>query len=557
MEKTNQYLSHLDNSIPTLANNYMLSTYSIILEAWRRGLEIDISIRREATGNIEPYYTIKNGNHIHEFSATRGDKVSFESKEASKNKYTAKEYLKRSKVPTPEGKEFGEEINNHDIISYVDQELSYPVVVKPLNGSGGRGVISNIQNEQELIEALEYVRDKLNFPHVIIEKFFQGYDYRLYVIGDEVVAALKRLPANVVGDGKNSIEQLIKNKNKIRTKNPALSQRPIKVDEETLTLLNRKGLSQSSVPSEGEVIYLKSKSNVSSGGDSIDVTDEVSDNIKSIAISATKAFEDLPQAGVDLIVNEEQDNGIVIELNSRAHITQHLYPLQGLARDVPKKIVDFYFPETKDQYIPGAFNLYIDFDFIYNSCLSRSAKYITIPPLPNKEIVLKRYTISSIEYNEAKATRIRRLAYNQKVNGYIKLLSNGNISIVVGAPQNNINKFEKSLKRYLKKVSPNARVIDKPRKSPVKHGFTIEGLNEDSPKNSSNITDDYFKKYSNLKNDHQKLVRKLAEFEQREKYYNLMEKQNKNLKKQLKQMENSTSWKVTKPLRKAIKIVKK
>ncbi|MGP4072269.1 ATP-grasp domain-containing protein [Piscibacillus sp. B03] len=552
-----RFLPHLENSLPKSANNYMLSTYSIILEAWRRGLNITIRILREASGNIEPYFTLSDGTKSHQFSVTRGDKVSVEAKKLTKNKFSTKEYLTKNNVPNPEGKLFEENSTNQEIISYAET-FKYPVVLKPLQGTGGKGVIANIKNKEELTEALEYVRGKLNSSEVLIERFFPGVDYRLYVIGDKVAAALKRLPAHVIGDGVNTISDLIKQKNVERTKVPSLSNRPIKVDDETRNLLKQNGYNLNSIPKKDETVYLKTKSNVSSGGDSIDVSGQVSDKIKEIAIAAAKSFEDLPHCGIDMIVNEDEDTGVVLEINSRAHITQHLYPLEGQARDIPSDIVDFYFPETKNVDKTEANKLYIDYDYIYDSCLQRSASEIKIPKLPSGPIKLTRFVITDCNYSIKFAKQIRRIAFNHKINGYIKSLSNGDVAIVIGGNEGNVKKFTNALNKKVKKNFSNATISEKQRKSPVKHGFTIVGDNEgDSEQSSKKISDEYFKKYSDLKNDHQKLVRKLTEFEQKEKYYNLMEKQNKNLKKRLKQMESSTSWKVTKPLRKAIKIIKK
>lgn len=557
---TNCYLKQLDNAIiPKKAHNYMLSTYSIILEAWRRGLNINIRIVREASGKIEPYYTISDGNKKHHFSTTRGDFVSRESIDATKDKQTAKNYLLKNNVPTPIGKSFDENISDSEIVQYAE-EIGYPVVIKPLKGTGGRGVIANIKEKEDLINSLKYVRDKLKSPHIILEKHFAGDDYRLYVIGDEVVGAIKRIKANVIGDGKSTINQLVKEKNKRRQKLPALSNRPIKLDNETDMLLKNNGYDRNSIPAKGEIVYLKSKNNVSSGGDSVDVTDQVSENIKQIAIEATKSFPSLPQAGVDLMVNEENDTAVVIELNSRAHITSHLFPMVGQARDIPSKIVDFYFPDSKEYNREDTQKLYIDFDFIYNSCLSRVARDITIPKIAQTPIVLKRHLVTNCSYSTKLANRVRRAAFNNHVSGYIKQLKNGDIAIVSGGNSKRVDKFIEQMKKRILKLEPNAKFIEKKRTSPIKHGFHIESPNitstTDGPVDLNN-PDIYIQKYANLKHDYQRLIRRLAQYEQKERVMEITKKQNFQLKKQITQLKSSTSWKVTKPIRKLGNFLKK
>ncbi|MEN2466409.1 ATP-grasp domain-containing protein [Ornithinibacillus sp. JPR2-1] len=500
-----RYLSHLENCIPEKANNYMLSTYSIILEAWRRGLEINIKILLEKSGAIEPYYSISDGNKTHHFSATRGDLVSVEAKELTKNKQTTKELLLKNNVPTPVGKEFDETISDQDIIQYANT-LQYPIVVKPLNGTGGKGVIANIKNEDELIEALEYVRRELKRPHIIVEKYFEGDDYRLYIIDGKVVGALKRVRSHVIGDGKSTIKQLIDSKNKKRSALPSLTNRPITVDKETRTLLKRKNYDMDTVLQEGEVFYLKTKNNVSAGGDSIDITDNISDNIKQIAVAATNSIPSLPHCGIDMIVDEKNDSGVVIEINSRAHITQHLFPMEGAARDIPSHIIDFYFPETFNYNRAEANKLYIDYDFIYDACIGRNAAEIKVPKISNFPIVLRRFLITNCEYTEEFAQKVKRLAFNHKINGYIKHLENGNIAIIVGSSKAKLGIFEKKLESLVTKSAPGSEIIRKVRKTPIQHGFHIL-----EPTTNSNESNDisYLKKYSNLKGDYQRLVRNL------------------------------------------------
>ncbi|MFD1334571.1 ATP-grasp domain-containing protein [Oceanobacillus iheyensis] len=546
----NRFLESLNHDIPEKANNYMLSTYSIILEAWRRGLDINIRILKEKSGSIEPYYSISNGDKVHHFSATRGDLVSKEAKELTKNKVTTKQILNKYKVPTPEGKEFEEEATTEEIISYATT-IDYPLVVKPVSGTGGKGVIAGIQNEEELVEALEYVREKLNSPRIILEKYFEGEDYRIYVIDGQVIAALKRIKANIIGNGNDTIKNLIDKKNKYRSQLPSLTNRPIKVDDETKTLIRRAGYTMDSVLPDGELLYIKTKNNVSAGGDSIDITEQLSESIKQIAIDATNCFGSLPHCGLDLMVDEANDKAVIIEINSRAHITQHLFPMEGQARDIPGSLIDFYFPETKNYNRLDSFKMFIDFDYIYDSCISREAAEIRIPKKPEGPILLTRYLINGVKLTDKFAARVKRLAYNTQVSGYIKPLNNGDISIIIGGNENKIEQFKKSLNKYLPKFSKKYEITAKKRTTPIPHGFHIhDNKAQDSNNAVSASTNEYMKKYSNLQSDYQQLIRKVAEYEKRERLLEITQKQNKQLKKRLKLMENSTSWKITKPIRK-------
>ncbi|MBF6842348.1 hypothetical protein HN289_22225, partial [Acinetobacter baumannii] len=130
-----------------------------------------------------------------------------------------------------------------------------------------------------------HVREELGFDEVILEDYVPGREFRIVVIGDRVLGAMIRRPASVLGDGKHTIKELIQKANEIRMTNPHLTSRLIKVDREIRAMLKRKGYKLSTVPEKDERVYLREKSNLSKGGDAIDVTDKLTDNLKDIAIN--------------------------------------------------------------------------------------------------------------------------------------------------------------------------------------------------------------------------------------------------------------------------------
>lgn len=548
-----RFLDSLSHPIPKKANNYMLSSYSIILEAWRRGLEVTVSIKKQQSGTAMPNYTIKNGEKQHHFNVTRGDIIPKKTIGKVINKVSTKEILESNNVPTPKGKEFNSKKSNEEVIAYAN-EIGYPVVVKPVNGTGGSGVIADIQNENELMESLEYVRDKLDYPNIILEEYFEGEDYRVYVLDNKVIGAIKRIKANVVGDGKSTIKELLRLKNQERIKLPSLSNRKIKIDDEVRTILKRKNLELNSILPEGELLYIKSKNNVTAGGDSVDITNQLSDNIKQIAIDGANAFDSLVHCGVDIMVNEKEDIGKIIELNSRAHITQHLFPMKGQARDIPSHIIDYYFPETKNYNREDAQKFYLDFDFIYNACMNKQVENLSLPVLPTNDLYITRYVIKNCKYSDRVSLRVRRLAYNTEVHGYIKALQNGGISIIVGSSKSKVDEFNKQITQYFRGRNKSAKIEEKRRTTPIMHGFHIV----DSENGDTEATlQKYINDYTALKSDYEKALRKAAESEKNKQLLDVAQKQNKNLKKKIKQIEESNSWKITKPIRFATKKFKK
>src|SRR5699024_2186244 len=224
-------------------------------------------------------------------------------------KHLTKKYLEKSGIPVPKGDNFTEESTDEDIIKY-SHKIGFPVVIKPTNGSRGKGVISNIQTPEELVESLQYLRRDLNYPDIIIEQYFPGEEFRLHVVDNNVVGIIKRIPANIVGDGIHTIEELIALKNKKRKKVPNLYARLIQIDKEVLNHIKGAGYNKNSILEKEEQLFLRRKSNLSAGGDSIDYTEVLTEEIKQIAIGASNAIPGLGQCGVDIIVNEKENTGV-------------------------------------------------------------------------------------------------------------------------------------------------------------------------------------------------------------------------------------------------------
>ena len=351
-------LPQLPNEIVRNARKTRLDSFAVALEGWRRGLKL-----KWYTKDSEHYqdmiifgvnppgrlFSLSSDERTHYFFRTRGDKVSNEAVQLVDDKGVTKEILAKANVPVPQGKGFSADVSDEELIAY-SKTLEYPIVFKPTDASLGDGVVTNITSDEEFLEALQYVRHELGYEEVIIEQHVDGPEYRLYVVDDKVIAAYNRIPANITGDGVHTVEELIELKNYERRQNARLNSCLIHIDPEIMEFIHKKGYDLSSVPKKGEYIQLRGKTNVSIGGDPIDVTDEISDEIKEIAVNALKAIPGLPHAGVDIIINENKNlsvPAVVLEINATAQIGGILYPLRGKARDIPGAIIDYYFPETK------------------------------------------------------------------------------------------------------------------------------------------------------------------------------------------------------------------
>lgn len=470
MENQATWLSHLENAIPAEAYGYKVCTYAVALEGWRRGLSLKF-FRSFIDNKWSLRYTLSNDKREHSFAVSRGDLVTKGAMKICIDKNLTKEFLSDAAVPVAEGKSFEKETDDSDIVNYASF-IGYPLVIKPTGGGAGKGVIANILNEEDLKSALKYVRKTLNFPEIIIEEHVDGEDCRVYVIEDEIIGAVKRIPANVIGDGKHTIRELIDLKNTERESNPYLKGRSIKINNELRTHLSSLALTLDSIPEAGKQIFLSEKCNVSNGGEPIDVTDELTPEIRETAIKALNAIPGLVQGAVDMIISREDNKGVVLEVNSKADISLHLFPVSGQARDIPSAILDYYFPETKS--VTKKTNLYFDFKSIKEPLESGLFKEVIVAPVPNFKHQVKSFTVSGDVQGVGYREWVRKKAISLKLNGFTKILKSGKGFVVVSGPKEKIEAFRKVVNHKGPKNAKVERVSEKTYLKPVKIGFEVK-----------------------------------------------------------------------------------
>lgn len=351
-----KWLTHLPPQVITQAGGQLMDSYSIALEGWRRGLELTFhSHQSPAFADMPKWFvhkpgklfSLSSGSETHYFFRSRGDKVNGETVIQAADKAQAKKYLEAAGVPVPRGIVIDAE-ESADSLKRKGKELDYPLVVKITNGSFGRGIVTNLRTEEAAAEAIDQVRKEYPEETLIIEEHLAGPEYRLYAVGDQVAGAIERQPANVTGDGVSTIRTLIAQKNQMRKRNPRLADCPIVEDKEIHQVLAKQQLSLDAVPPKDQRIFLRDRSNISLGGDPVDRLEEIPESMKAAAVQALKAFPDFPHGAVDIIWSSH--GPAVIEVNPTAQLGSLLYPDEGKSRDIPKAIIDYYFPESSNTY---------------------------------------------------------------------------------------------------------------------------------------------------------------------------------------------------------------
>ena len=314
------------------------TTWSIVKEAVKRGIPF-------TRLNEDSYIQLGFGANQKRIQASMTCQTSAIAVETADEKTRVKKLLKESGIPVPNGY----------IVSTLEEAIAVfdkmggSMVVKPDVGNHGNGATINVTNIDQFKAAFQIAKNK--HPFVIIERFIEGFDFRLLVINGQLIAAGKRDAACVIGDGRSTVKALIDEINKDPRRGfgheKILTQ--IEIDEMTRRLLLLKGLSLESIPKKDEKVYLKTTANISQGGTATDVTDEVHPDIQIMSERVSKIIG-LDCMGLDAIAKDISlplnESGIhVVEVNATPGFRMHLEPTNGQAREVAKSIVDMLFPK--------------------------------------------------------------------------------------------------------------------------------------------------------------------------------------------------------------------
>ncbi|SMO41254.1 glutamate--cysteine ligase [Saccharicrinis carchari] len=312
--------------------NFEVTTQMLIAEILRRELPLEVI---DADNNLIAVVFEGKEYIIHE--GTISDANSLIAYWISNDKWMTRQFLQRKGVSYAKGILLKQGYTAKQL-----QQVRFPAVVKPVDTDHGIAVSVDIKTREDLISAVD--RAFKFADKVIVEDFFRGREFRFLVIDYQVRAIAYREPANVVGDGKLSINQLIDEKNKGRGVDYTHPLLKINIDEEVHRHLKALSLTPESILPNGEKVYLRSNSNLSTGGDSIDVSDDMPEFYKEVAVKAAQSAG-LKIAGIDLIIKNMEavpsaKNYIVVELNAPAMLSMHNYPYLGENRHVEKYVLD-------------------------------------------------------------------------------------------------------------------------------------------------------------------------------------------------------------------------
>ena len=320
------------------------STGSIVDAATARG----IPHRRLTRGSLVQFGW---GVQQRRIQAAEIDSTSGVAEAIAQDKELTKQLLDAAGVPVPRGR---------PVVSAEDgwaaaQDIGLPVVVKPQDGNQGKGVTVNIVTREQLDAAYASAAE---YGEVMVEKFLPGFDYRLLVVGNRLIAAARRDPPQVIGDGVSTVQQLVDtvNLDPRRGEGHATSLTKIRLDAIAVGRLESLGMTPASVPSLGQRVVLRNNANLSTGGTATDVTDTVHPEVAARAVDAAQMVG-LHICGVDMVCENvlrplEEQHGGVVEVNAAPGLRMHISPSFGRGRDVGAAVMDTLYAHGDDGRIP-------------------------------------------------------------------------------------------------------------------------------------------------------------------------------------------------------------
>ncbi|MFZ7234568.1 bifunctional glutamate--cysteine ligase GshA/glutathione synthetase GshB [Avibacterium avium] len=327
-------------------DNMELSTQALLFDLIQKG------IKTEILDEQDQFLCLQVGDHIEYVkNGNMTSKDSYISPLIMENKVVTKKVLHKAGFNVPQSLEFTsaeQAIANYGLFE------GRAVVIKPKSTNYGLGITifqQGVSNREDFAKAIEiaFREDK----EVMVEDYLSGTEYRFFVLGDETLAVLLRVPANVVGDGKHSVAELVaaKNDHPLRGDGSRTPLKKIALGDIEKLQLKEQGLTVDSIPEAGRIVQLRANSNISTGGDSIDMTDEMHPSYKALAVGITKAMGAVV-CGVDLIIPDlhkpaepSLQSWGVIEANFNPMMMMHIFPYSGKSRRLTLDVIKMLFPE--------------------------------------------------------------------------------------------------------------------------------------------------------------------------------------------------------------------
>ena len=304
--------------------------------------------------NEQSLIQLGHGKYQQRIQATITGKTPYISVELASDKEETNKILGSLGLPIPKQVL----VQHQDRAIAAAHKIGFPVVTKPYNGNHGRGISIRLMNDEEV--AMGFLAAKEHSRSVIVESFLEGDDHRLLVVNGELIAATKRTPGQVIGDGVRSIAELVDivNSDPRRGVGHEKVLTRIELDAQANMMMGRMEMTAESVPATGQIVPLRSTANLSTGGTATDVTDIIHPDNRDMAVRAIRAIG-LDVGGVDFLSKNIAESyreigGGICEVNAAPGFRMHVAPSEGTPRDAAGPVIDMLFPPGAPSRVPIA-----------------------------------------------------------------------------------------------------------------------------------------------------------------------------------------------------------
>lgn len=429
-----------------------IHAFLVALAAWQRGLEV--TFHHEVATKCERFsrlpvqgvrgelFSVSDGRHIHFFCRAQGDATTREASARAEDKQATKRCLHEHGIEVPAGRVVDPKAPGQ-AIDFTHRHPDARFVLKPLAGTLGKGVHRSLTADEVLARL-----PTLSGPH-LLEEAIVGREFRLHVVGERVVAAFERLPANVVGNGRDTLAELIRRKQALRDDHPVYRHSPLPSIEACSDSLASQGLVPNGVPADGVRVLLGEVPSIHEGGDAVDATDWLPESVCAVGRRIRQAMG-LPNTGIDLIVSNlghPDERVVVLEANQNPYITPDALPLAGVhpggGNRIADAVIDHYFPASVDA--PRHPQASFDFVAVCQALRGGTLGAITLPHL-KADWVHRRLTVAATRVDDQTRPRLQDAIYRLGLNAQLHTTDTGDLLIDLVAPASRLELFLKAVR---------------------------------------------------------------------------------------------------------------
>ena len=412
----------------------------MLMEAFRRGLSLEVCPAKTTRGFL---VRVSDGDKTYEFSGATAPITDSSASLLCRDKQATKDLLREHGIAVPKGVVIESAWGRSKILEHT-KSLGYPLVLKPVDGIKGASVYTDITEESVLLNRIAEVAASAEITRWVVEEQIEGDEYRVLVVRGQLVSAIQRLRASVVGDGRRSIKKLVKGYNKERKNNPHFRKKPVRTGIHMDGVLSAQGIRIDDVPPPGVSVRLTGPANFAVGGGCRECTDSLPSKLREDSIAAVNAIPSLFHAGLDVILTASGEP-VVLEINHNPDLGAHHFPTEGNGCDVASLIIDQHFPGSGDA---GRHNVFFRMKELRALVTSGCADSVSLPRVaPDTESV--RISIGALPERRDIVGRIVRIARSLNVHGSVRKLGSEGIEIVAAAAPYVLGQFESLLRNEL------------------------------------------------------------------------------------------------------------